>query len=287
MAGAASASRSRFFCFMRRFWNQTFTWASRRRSERATSRRRALDRYRLKWNSFSSSVSCRVLKLVRAGQAGVSPPHGAAPPATPKNTALQRGQGKGVGRGSGRGQERGREEPGWEQPPPAPCRPTHFSRTGSASLASTRRCEAPPRGPESRARGRPRGRARGTAALHRPRWSRGRDGRAPAVAAGCHSRGRWTRRSLVPRLRGTSGSRGPASRCERSRTPPAPRRQAAGGVQRWPSCSAPGRRRPPSGGRGAAGPRGTAPSGRRGGSTPGPWSAGQHHHPRPAGTILP
>lgn len=42
--GSGSASRSRFFCFMRRFWNHTFTWASRRRSERATSRRRARDR---------------------------------------------------------------------------------------------------------------------------------------------------------------------------------------------------------------------------------------------------
>lgn len=63
-------SRSRFFCFMRRFWNQIFTCVSFSSSVAAISTRRARVRYLLKWNSFSSSVSCRVLKLVRMALLG-------------------------------------------------------------------------------------------------------------------------------------------------------------------------------------------------------------------------
>uniref|UniRef100_A0A6B0UBN0 Putative secreted protein n=1 Tax=Ixodes ricinus TaxID=34613 RepID=A0A6B0UBN0_IXORI len=55
----------RFFCFMRRFWNQILTWVSLSCSAVAISMRRARVRYLLKWNSFSSSVSCLVVKLVR------------------------------------------------------------------------------------------------------------------------------------------------------------------------------------------------------------------------------
>lgn len=58
-------SLSRFFCFMRLFWNQIFTCVSLSSSVAAISTRRARVRYLLKWNSFSSSVNCRVLKLVR------------------------------------------------------------------------------------------------------------------------------------------------------------------------------------------------------------------------------
>lgn len=64
-AVADAPSRSRFFCFMRLFWNQIFTCVSLSSSVAAISTRRARVRYLLKWNSFSSSVSCRVLKLVR------------------------------------------------------------------------------------------------------------------------------------------------------------------------------------------------------------------------------
>lgn len=60
-----SPSFSRFFCFMRRFWNQIFTWVSLSCRDAAISTRRARVRYLLKWNSFSSSVSCLVVKLVR------------------------------------------------------------------------------------------------------------------------------------------------------------------------------------------------------------------------------
>ena len=65
-ARAEAPSLSRFFCFMRRFWNQIFTWVSFSSSVAAISTRRARVRYLLKWNSFSSSVSCRVLKFVRS-----------------------------------------------------------------------------------------------------------------------------------------------------------------------------------------------------------------------------
>lgn len=44
-------------CFMRLFWNQTFTWRSVRSREAAISMRRGRHRYLLKWNSFSSSRS--------------------------------------------------------------------------------------------------------------------------------------------------------------------------------------------------------------------------------------
>lgn len=54
----------RFFCFIRRFWNQILTWVSFSCNEVAISILLALVRYLLKWNSFSSSVSCFVVKLV-------------------------------------------------------------------------------------------------------------------------------------------------------------------------------------------------------------------------------
>ena len=65
-AGGAQSSPSlcNFFCFMRLFWNQTFTCVSLSCRALATSTRLARVRYLLKWNSFSSSVSCLVLKLV-------------------------------------------------------------------------------------------------------------------------------------------------------------------------------------------------------------------------------
>lgn len=64
-ATGSRPSRCRFFCFIRRFWNQIFTWVSLSCSADAISIRRARVRYRLKWNSFSSSVSCLLVKLVR------------------------------------------------------------------------------------------------------------------------------------------------------------------------------------------------------------------------------
>lgn len=73
--GTRPPSRSRFFCFMRRFWNQILTCVSLSSRVAAISTRRARLRYLLKWNSFSSSVSCRVVKLVRR------------PPGAPKPTS--------------------------------------------------------------------------------------------------------------------------------------------------------------------------------------------------------
>lgn len=61
----SNPSFSRFFCFIRLFWNQIFTWVSFNCKAAAISTRRALVKYLLKWNSFSSSVSCLVVKLVR------------------------------------------------------------------------------------------------------------------------------------------------------------------------------------------------------------------------------
>lgn len=58
-------SFSLFFCFILRFWNQILTWVSLSCKEAAISTLRALVRYLLKWNSFSSSVNCLVVKLVR------------------------------------------------------------------------------------------------------------------------------------------------------------------------------------------------------------------------------
>ena len=55
----------RFFCFIRRFWNQIFTCVSLSWSAPAISILLALVRYLLKWNSFSSSVNCRVENVVR------------------------------------------------------------------------------------------------------------------------------------------------------------------------------------------------------------------------------
>jgi len=53
-----------FFCFILRFWNQILTWVSLSWRAPAISIRRALVRYLLKWNSFSNSVNCLVVKLV-------------------------------------------------------------------------------------------------------------------------------------------------------------------------------------------------------------------------------
>ena len=50
-----------FFHFIRRFWNQTLTCFSVSPSDRAISILRGLQRYLLKWNSFSNSTSCFVL----------------------------------------------------------------------------------------------------------------------------------------------------------------------------------------------------------------------------------
>lgn len=61
---ASSPSLSNFFCFMRLFWNQTFTCVSLSCRVLATSSRLDRVRYLLKWNSFSSSVNCLVLKQV-------------------------------------------------------------------------------------------------------------------------------------------------------------------------------------------------------------------------------
>ena len=47
------------------FWNQILTCCSFKAKSWAIWTRRARVRYLLKWNSFSSSVSCRVEKVVR------------------------------------------------------------------------------------------------------------------------------------------------------------------------------------------------------------------------------
>lgn len=64
-SGAISPSFILFFCFIRRFWNQILTCVSLSCNAEAISMRLARVRYLLKWNSFSSSVSCLVVKLVR------------------------------------------------------------------------------------------------------------------------------------------------------------------------------------------------------------------------------
>lgn len=46
-----------FLCFIRLFWNHTFTWFSDKSNSAAISTRLGLQRYLLKWNSFSSSRS--------------------------------------------------------------------------------------------------------------------------------------------------------------------------------------------------------------------------------------
>ena len=58
---ASTVSRTTY----RLFWNQILTWVSLSPSVDAISTRRALVRYLLKWNSFSSSVNCRVENVVR------------------------------------------------------------------------------------------------------------------------------------------------------------------------------------------------------------------------------
>ena len=64
-SGGMRGSFMRFVCFNRRFWNQILTCVSFNCKAAAISIRRALVRYLLKWNSFSSSVNCLVVKLVR------------------------------------------------------------------------------------------------------------------------------------------------------------------------------------------------------------------------------
>lgn len=54
----------RFFCFILRFWNHIFTCVSFNCRAEAISILLALVRYLLKWNSFSSSVSCLLVKFV-------------------------------------------------------------------------------------------------------------------------------------------------------------------------------------------------------------------------------
>lgn len=64
LSRALSVSLSRFFCFILRFWNQILTCVSFKDRAAAISRRRCRVRYLLKWNSFSSSVSCLVVNVV-------------------------------------------------------------------------------------------------------------------------------------------------------------------------------------------------------------------------------
>lgn len=54
-----------FFCFIRRFWNHIFTCVSLSARDWAISILLARVKYLLKWNSFSSSVNCLVVKFVR------------------------------------------------------------------------------------------------------------------------------------------------------------------------------------------------------------------------------
>ena len=63
-SGGIRPSFMRFFCFIRLFWNHIFTWVSLSCRAPAISILRALVRYLLKWNSFSNSVNCLVVKLV-------------------------------------------------------------------------------------------------------------------------------------------------------------------------------------------------------------------------------
>ena len=65
-SGGINPSFMRFFCFIRRFWNQIFTCVSLSCSVLAISILLARVRYLLKWNSFSNSVNILVVKLVRA-----------------------------------------------------------------------------------------------------------------------------------------------------------------------------------------------------------------------------
>ena len=64
-SGGINPSFMRFFCFIRRFWNQIFTCVSLSCRVLAISILLARVRYLLKWNSFSNSVNIFVVKLVR------------------------------------------------------------------------------------------------------------------------------------------------------------------------------------------------------------------------------
>lgn len=64
-SGGISPSFIRFFCFIRLFWNHILTCVSFSCKAAAISIRRALVKYLLKWNSFSNSVNCFVVKFVR------------------------------------------------------------------------------------------------------------------------------------------------------------------------------------------------------------------------------
>lgn len=57
-------SFSLFFCFILLFWNQIFTCVSFSCKAEAISILLALVKYLLKWNSFSNSVSCLLVKFV-------------------------------------------------------------------------------------------------------------------------------------------------------------------------------------------------------------------------------
>lgn len=83
MSAGISPSFMRFFCFMRLFWNQIFTCVSFNCKDCAISILRARVRYLLKWNSFSSSVSCFVVKFVRPVLLLLLPPMAPPPPPLP------------------------------------------------------------------------------------------------------------------------------------------------------------------------------------------------------------
>lgn len=76
----------RFFCFIRLFWNHILTCVSFNCNEVAISIRRARVRYLLKWNSFSNSVSCLVVKLVRPVLLAALLPTDPGPPMPPPPT---------------------------------------------------------------------------------------------------------------------------------------------------------------------------------------------------------
>lgn len=82
-SGGMSPSFMRFFCFIRLFWNQILTCVSLSCSAAAISIRLARVRYLLKWNSFSNSVNCLVVKLVRPVLLAPRPPPPPPPPLPP------------------------------------------------------------------------------------------------------------------------------------------------------------------------------------------------------------
>lgn len=73
LSGGINPSFILFFCFILLFWNHIFTWVSFNCNADAISILLALVRYLLKWNSFSSSVSCLLVKFVRPVLRQLSP----------------------------------------------------------------------------------------------------------------------------------------------------------------------------------------------------------------------